>query len=70
MPGYFACPQDDLNLCILCMFEGTFSLDAVHIKVSFTITPSPLSQSVRNISKQKHFKEKKLLKGYIDILVF
>ena len=24
--------QDDLNLCILHMFEGTFSLDAAHIK--------------------------------------
>ena len=23
--------QDDLNLCILRMFEGTFSLDAAHM---------------------------------------
>ena len=32
---YFAHVQDDLNLGILCMFEGTFSLDAVRIKVLF-----------------------------------
>ena len=25
--------QDDLNLRILCMCEGIFSLDAVHIKL-------------------------------------
>ena len=31
-PGlYFAHAQDDLNLRILRMFEGTFSLDTVHI---------------------------------------
>ena len=27
-PGYFAHAQDDLNLHIYRMFEGTFSLDA------------------------------------------
>ena len=27
---YFAHVQDDLNLGILCMFKGTFSLDAAH----------------------------------------
>ena len=32
MPGWvFAHSEDDLNVCILRMFEGMFSLDAVHI---------------------------------------
>ena len=30
--------QDDLNLCILCMFEGTFLLDAAHITAACLIT--------------------------------
>ena len=28
---YFGHVQDDLNLLILCLFEGTFSLDVVQI---------------------------------------
>ena len=28
---YFTLVQDDLNLRVLCMFEGTFSLDTAHI---------------------------------------
>ena len=28
---YFALVQDDQNLCILRMFEGTFSLDMAHL---------------------------------------
>ena len=31
------CVQDNLNLCILCMFESTFSLDAAHMKKRFLI---------------------------------
>ena len=32
MPGcYFVHAQDDLNQCILCMFEGTFLLGMVHV---------------------------------------
>ena len=32
-PGwYFAHVQDDLNLLILCMFEGTFLLDKAHLR--------------------------------------
>ena len=29
---YFAHMQDDLELCILYMFKGTFSLDMAHMK--------------------------------------
>ena len=31
------CVQDNLNMCILCMFESTFSLDAAHMKKRFLI---------------------------------
>ena len=35
MPAwYFAHAQDDLNLPILHMFEGTFLLDAAHIQTT------------------------------------
>ena len=33
-PRYFSHAQEDLNLRILRMFEGTFSLDAVHLLFS------------------------------------
>ena len=37
-PGwYFADVQDDLNLCKMCMFEGTFLLDLSHMFFIFTI---------------------------------
>ena len=31
LPGTCVYAQDDLNLSILCMLEGTFSLDAAHL---------------------------------------
>ena len=38
MPGWdFAHVQDDVNLCILRMLEGTFSLDAGNIILYITI---------------------------------
>ena len=37
-PGrYFTHDQDDLNLRIFCMFEGTFSPDATHVVQMFSV---------------------------------
>ena len=30
---YFAHAKDDLDLCTLCMFKGTYSLDVAHMMV-------------------------------------
>ena len=44
-PGwYFAHAQDDPNLRILCMFEGTFSLDAAHMTSHHESKQQPYNQ--------------------------
>ena len=57
---YFGLAQDELNLCILCVFEGTFSLDEANFQTYFRFIPMETADPVWYLNNQPIAQERRL----------